>query len=97
MGITSPTAAAIGGLSAHDVETAYATVRTRLAAAALDRPTLLGGAPDAFARALRPDERSYFTHNLDNADPAQRTRSWGRVGALARTRSRCPAGEAYPG
>lgn len=76
MGITSPPATATGRLSAHDVETAYATVRARLAAAALDRPTLLGGVPDAFARTLGPDERSYFTRNLDDPDPAQRTRSW---------------------
>lgn len=76
MGITSPSATPTGGLSAHDVAAAYATVRTRLAAAALDRPTLLGGAPDAFVRTLGPDERSYFTRNLDNPDPAQRTRAW---------------------
>jgi hypothetical protein len=76
MGITSPTAAPIGGLSTHEVESAYATVRARLAAAALDRPTLLGGAPDAFARTLSADERSSFTRDLDDPDPARRTRSW---------------------
>jgi hypothetical protein len=26
----------------------------------MDRQTLLGGSPDAFAKAVGPDERSYF-------------------------------------
>jgi hypothetical protein len=75
-GITAPPATATGGLSARDVEAAYARTRKRLVAAALDRPTLLGGSPDAFARAVGPDERSYFVTNLNNPDLDRRTRSW---------------------
>ncbi|WP_285569676.1 hypothetical protein [Actinoallomurus iriomotensis] len=75
-GITPPAATATGGLSARDVEAAYARTRKRLVAAGLDRPTLLGGSPDAFARAVGPDERSYFVTNLNNPDLGKRTRSW---------------------
>jgi hypothetical protein len=75
-GITAPAAVATGGLSARDVEAAYATTRKRLIAAALDRPTLLGGSPDAFARAVGPDERSFFVANLNNPALDRRTRWW---------------------
>lgn len=75
-GITPPPATAAGGLSARDVEAAYARTRKRLVAAGLDRPTLLGGSPDAFARAVGPDDRSYFVTNLNNPDLDKRTRSW---------------------
>ena len=55
---------------------AYATTTRLLIAAALDRPTLMGGSPDASARAAGPDEQAYFVGNLDNADVERRTRSW---------------------
>ncbi len=75
-GITPPAPAATGPFSAHDVAAAYADTRRRLSAAALDRQTLLGGSPDAFARAAGPDERSYFVRNLNNPDVKKRTRWW---------------------
>ncbi|WP_345466932.1 hypothetical protein [Actinoallomurus oryzae] len=75
-GITPPPATATGGLSARNVEAAYARTRKRLVAAGLDRRTLLGGSPDALARAVGPDERSYFVNNLNNPDLDKRTRSW---------------------
>lgn len=74
--IAPPPAIATGGLSARDVEAAYARTRKRLVAAGLDRQTLLGGSPDALARAVGPDERSYFVNNLNNPDLDKRTRSW---------------------
>ena len=75
-GITSPPAAAVGPLSARDVKAAYATTTRLLTASALDHQTLLGGSPDAFARAAGPDERTYFATNLDNPDVDKRTRWW---------------------
>lgn len=75
-GITHPPAAATGPFSSRDVVAAYATTTRLLTAAALDRPTLLGGSPDAFARAAGPDERTYFVKNLNNPDVEKRTRWW---------------------
>lgn len=75
-GITPPVATATGPFSARDVTAAYARTRRRLIAAGLDRQTLLGGSPDAFARAAGPDERSFFISNLNNPDVDRRTRWW---------------------
>lgn len=75
-GIVAPAAKATGPLSAPAVAAAYADARRRLIAAALDRRTLLGGSPDAFAHAVGPDERSYFVRNLNNPDVEKRTRWW---------------------
>jgi hypothetical protein len=73
-GITSPPATPVGGFASRDVVAAYARTKRLLTAAALDRPTLLGGSPDAFARAVGPDERSFFVNNLNNPDVDKRTR-----------------------
>lgn len=75
-GITHPPATATGAFSARDVTAAYATTTRLLSAAALDHTTLLGGSPDAFARAAGPDERPFFVTNLNNPDVERRTRSW---------------------
>jgi hypothetical protein len=73
-GIVPPPAKPVGGFSARNVVAAYANTEHLLAASALDRQTLLGGSPDAFAAALGPDERSFFVNNLNNRDVEKRTR-----------------------
>lgn len=65
-GIVIPAAARAGRYSAAQVESAYQTTKKMLVAAALDRQTLLGGAPTAFADLLTPQERTYFVSHLDN-------------------------------
>jgi hypothetical protein len=75
-GITPPPATSVGGFKSRDVVAAYARTERLLTATALDRPTLLGGSPDAFARAVGPDERSFFVNNLNNPDVDKRTRWW---------------------
>lgn len=63
-GIVQPPAEAVGGYSAAQVGHAYSTVKRLLAAAHLDRSTLLAGPPAAFARLLVPAERRYFDQRL---------------------------------
>lgn len=75
-GIVPPAATATGPFSSREVAAAYTNARRRLIAIALDRQTLLGGSPDAFARVAGPDERSYFVRNLNNPNVEKRTRWW---------------------
>ncbi|MFC7107203.1 hypothetical protein ACFQQB_46420 [Nonomuraea rubra] len=49
-----PEAKAIGGLSKEDVAEGIARTRDLLAAAHLDRETLMGGEPKAFMKLLPP-------------------------------------------
>jgi hypothetical protein len=64
-GIMMPPAQPVGGYSAAQVAAAYQTTKQMLIAAYLDRPTLAGGAPDAFASLLIPQQRTQFTAGLD--------------------------------
>lgn len=63
-GIVPPKAHPIGPYTAAQVAAAYATTRKLLIAAALDRGTLLGGQPAAFAKLLTPRQRSDFLASL---------------------------------
>ncbi len=80
-GIVAPAARPAGGFTAAQVAAAYATTRKLLIAANLDRKTLLGGAPTAFARLLTAGQRATFLAGLTrkgvtrNGDPLS-TRSW---------------------
>ncbi|MBG0830609.1 hypothetical protein HS041_22865 [Planomonospora sp. ID67723] len=47
-----------------------------LQAAYLDRKTLLGGKPDAYAKLLDPEQRTFFLENLDHKDLDKNTRAW---------------------
>lgn len=64
-GIAAPPAAAIGGYSKEQVKYAYQTTRQLLVAANLDKQTLLGGAPTAFASLLTSPQRSWFEKGLN--------------------------------
>ena len=64
-GIVVPAAHPVGRFSAAQVAAAYAKARQLLIAADLNWPTLHGGAPDAFASLLVPQERTNFVHGLD--------------------------------
>lgn len=64
-GITIPAAVPHGEFSAAQVESAYQATKSLLVAATLDRQTLLGGAPTAFANLLTPDQRDQFVSQLD--------------------------------
>jgi hypothetical protein len=75
-GIVPPPAKPVGAFSSRNVVAAYANTEHLLAASALDRQTLLGGSPDAFAAAVGPDERSDFVKRLNDHDVGQRTRGW---------------------
>ncbi|GAB2834583.1 hypothetical protein GCM10027176_43700 [Actinoallomurus bryophytorum] len=75
-GIVPPPAKPVGAFSARNVVAAYANTGHLLAASALDRQTLLGGSPDAFAAAVGPDERPDFVKRLNDHDTGQRTRGW---------------------
>jgi hypothetical protein len=64
-GIVLPAAKPVGQYSATQVESAYQTTKQMLIAAALNKQTLLGGAPTAFADLLTPQQRTEFTSGLD--------------------------------
>jgi hypothetical protein len=64
-GIEIPTARPVAGYSAAEVAAAYQTTQKLLIAGYLDRPTLLGGAPTAFAGLLTAAQRKWFVANLD--------------------------------
>lgn len=63
--IVIPPAHAVGSFSAAEVAAAYRKTKKMLVAANLNGPTLNGGAPDAFANLLIPQERSWFVAHLD--------------------------------
>ena len=80
-GIVAPAARPAGGFTAAQVAAAYATTRQLLIAAALDRQTLLGGPPAAFARLLTAPQRETFLAGLDKRGVAKdgyplSTRTW---------------------
>jgi hypothetical protein len=80
-GIIIRAAAPHGPFTASEVAAAYATTRTMLIAQNLDRTTLLGGAPTAFADVLIAQQRTQFTAGLDKIGLnkqgyALSTRSW---------------------
>jgi hypothetical protein len=64
-GIVIPAAKPVGSFTAGQVRGAYREVKKLLIAAALNRRTLAGGAPDAFANLLLGQQRSFFVHRLD--------------------------------
>lgn len=64
-GLVIPAARSHGQYSAAKVESAYKTTRKLLAAAALDKQALLGGAPTAFANLLTQQERDQFVSQLN--------------------------------
>ncbi|MFF4191860.1 hypothetical protein [Nonomuraea sp. NPDC001831] len=63
-GLVMPAAKALGGLSKADVAKGLERTRALLAAALLDRETLLGGRPKAFAGLLDADQREEFSKEL---------------------------------
>jgi hypothetical protein len=80
-GIVAPPADSVGGFSAAQVAAAYATTGELVAAASLDRPTLLGGQPAALERLLTARQRAMFTaglgaHGLGKDGRPLSTRSW---------------------
>jgi hypothetical protein len=64
-GIVTPPAKPVGGFTAAQVAAAYATTRKLLIAANLDRQTLLGGPPAAFAKLLTARQRAQFLGGLN--------------------------------
>ncbi|MFB4264466.1 hypothetical protein [Nonomuraea sp. GTA35] len=74
-GFVMPKARAVGGLSKKDVAEGLERTRDLLAAAHLDRKTLMGGEPKAFMKLLPPEERSWFKKNLGRAGEKS-TRGW---------------------
>jgi len=64
-GIVLPAAKPIGGFTTAQVESAYQTTRKLLIAADLDKTTLLGGAPTAFADLLTNASRTWFLDGLN--------------------------------
>ena len=80
-GIVAPPAEPVGGFTAAQVAAAYATTGELVAAASLDRPTLLGGPPAALERLLTAGQRATFTAGLDARGVGKdgrplSTRSW---------------------
>jgi len=80
-GIVAPPAESVGGFTAAQVEAAYATTGELVAAASLDRQTLLGGQPAALERLLTARQRTVFTaglgaHGLGKDGRPLSTRSW---------------------
>ncbi|MGN9839646.1 hypothetical protein ACTMTI_16130 [Nonomuraea sp. H19] len=71
-GFVMPEAKALGGLPKKDVVMGLERTRELLAAAYLDKKTLLGGRPDAFIRLLDREQRDWFREGLD--DPESPTR-----------------------
>ena len=74
-GIVPPAPHAVGRYPAAQVARAYAAVRAMLIAAHLNRRTLLGGTPAAFARLLTSQQRHFFDRHLDNHSGSS-TRYW---------------------
>jgi len=64
-GIVTPPARPVRGFTAAQVAAAYATTRKLLIAANLDRRTLLGGPPTAFAKLLTARQRARFLGGLN--------------------------------
>lgn len=64
-GIVLPAAEPVGGYAATQVESAYVMTRKLLAAAFLDRKTLLGEQPTAFADLLTSQQETWFLDGLD--------------------------------
>jgi hypothetical protein len=64
-GIVIPAPHAVGGYTAAQVAAAYQSTRKLLIAAALDRPTLAGGTPAAFAALLTRQQRTQFVAGLN--------------------------------
>ena len=64
-GIVIPVAQAVGSYSAAQVAASYQTAKQMLVAADLDWQTLRGGAPEAFASLLIPQQRADFTEGLN--------------------------------
>jgi hypothetical protein len=80
-GIVAPAARPVGTFTAAQVAAAYRMTRALLIAANLERRTLLGGAPTAFARLLTPRQRAMFLAGLDKtgvdkAGNPLSTRTW---------------------
>ena len=71
-GIVIPAAKPVGPFSASQVAAAYAATKRLLIAETLDKQTLAGGAPTAFADLLTPSARSQFLSGL-NVRGAYRT------------------------
>jgi hypothetical protein len=71
-GIVIPAAKPVGPFSAAQVGAAYAVTKRLLIAETLDKQTLAGGAPTAFADLLTPSARSQFLSGL-NVRGAYRT------------------------
>jgi hypothetical protein len=64
-GIVVPAVKPVGHFTAAQVETAYQTTRKLVIAADLNQPTLLGGAPTAFADLLTSQQRALFLGGLN--------------------------------
>lgn len=79
-GLAIPAAKPVGGFTAGQVRNAYLDARKLLVAALLDPRTLAGGAPNAFANLLVPQQRDYFVRGLDKIGLKQgypvSTRTW---------------------
>ena len=80
-GIVTPPARPVGHFTAAQVAAAYATTRKLLIAGNLDRQTLLGGPPTAFAKLLTAEQRATFLASLnkmglDKAGSRLSTRLW---------------------
>jgi hypothetical protein len=79
-GFMIPAARPVGDFTAGQVRDAYLEVKKLLVAGLLDPRTLTGGAPDAFANLLLPQERNYFVRGLDKIGLKKgypiSTRSW---------------------
>lgn len=80
-GIVAPPAVQVGGFTAAQVTAAYATTGELVAAASLDRQTLLGGPPAALERLLTAGQRATFEAGLGAHGPGKdgrplSTRSW---------------------
>ncbi|MBB5965163.1 hypothetical protein [Planomonospora venezuelensis] len=75
-GIVIPEAGAVAGFSAEDVRSALEISSRMLQAAYLDRKTLLGGEPDAYAKVLDPEQRKSFLEDLDHKSLEKNTRAW---------------------
>ena len=80
-GIVAPPAEPVGGFTAAQVAAAYATTGELVAAASLDRPTLLGGQPAALERLLTAGQRATFmaglgAHGVGKDGRPLSTRSW---------------------
>ena len=80
-GIVVPAAKPVGKFTAAQVAAAYQTARKLLIAADLDKATLLGGTPTAYADLLMSQQRAQFLGGLNkrglNKDGSQlSTRAW---------------------